>query len=163
MTASAPRLISRTNMLTFAGSNPSLYTHYSLQAYHGTTFEFKVPRGGFLTTPLTTRTGVSLGEDADLTVDVSEFLRGMDEVRVSNLRLINADSEGYHYNKISVSGDDENNTKLKALVARWNASMPTGARVYLSEGPGEPGGAPGLERCELWLEVKKAGMVIYIK
>jgi hypothetical protein len=126
------------------------YFYFSLRRQ--ASLEFVVPEGGYLTTPLTVRNGCKVDEDTSLLVDVRGVLSTLSGGTRANFRLINADSDGYGVQKIYVPDDDESFTKLTALVDRWNALLPAGARVYLSR-----------ERCELWLEVCKPGMRIMIR
>ena len=148
--------------VAFAGVAPELIVRYYFSVRQNSTLHFQLPDVGFATTPLTVRNGCKFLEDANLTVDVSAWLRNPANPKEGRFRLINADSDGWHYQKVYVPDDDEASTKLNALLARWNAALPKGARLYLSEGHGE-GGAPGLERCELWLEVHKPGFAIFIR
>ncbi len=136
----------------FAGSSPEMQVYYYFSLRKQASVEFVVPEGGYLTTPLTVRNGCKVDEDTSLSVDVRGVLSTLSGGTRANFRLINADSDGYGVQKIYVPDDDESFTKLTALVDRWNALLPAGARVYLSR-----------ERCELWLEVCNPGMRVTIR
>ena len=101
---------------------------------------------------MTLMNGCKVEEDTTLSVDVKGLLRGLSGGERAQIRLINADMGGYNVNKVYVPDDDESFTKLNGLIAKWNASLPSGVRVYLAR-----------ERCELWLEATKPGLVVSIR
>lgn len=126
--------------LVLAGRAPSMSVLFYFVLRRQAKVHFSVPAEGYSTTPVTVRLGCEVEEDTELTVDARAYQRAGG----GSLQLIDADMNGSKANKVYVPDDDGEFSKLNALVARWNASMPDGCSVRLSD-----------DRCSLWLDVKE--------